>query len=269
MAMEDTREFGQRPKVDVYESQVLIVFYTARLTGGDDPVALPIEIHVYVAGGFVVTVRQDPCELLDAQHGALKRGRRAEETVVYRILDTLTDAWYPVVTAIEERVDALEAEVFERTRRVQLARVYRQRQEVREHHRTILGQREQLQATTESLHSLAGLSHGSREYLRDVGDHLTQIGGELQRQYEDLLSLAQTYFNANADRLNGTATRLTVVGTIFVTWTLVTGFFGQNFAWLVHNVESKADFLVFGVGGLLVPTVLLGGLFWVKRRDWF
>ena len=83
------------------------------------------------------------------------------------------------------------------------------------------------------------------------------------------MSLAQTYFNANADRLNGTATRLTVVGTLFVTWTLITGFFGQNFAWLVKNVSTKHDFLLFGVGGLVVPTIVLGTLFWVKRRDWF
>ena len=73
------------------------------------------------------------------------------------------------------------------------------------------------------------------------------------------MSLAQTYFNANADRLNRTATRLTVVGTLFVTWTLITGFFGQNFEWLVRNVSSEdATSCVFGVGGLLVPTVVLG-----------
>jgi len=83
------------------------------------------------------------------------------------------------------------------------------------------------------------------------------------------MSLAQTYFNANADKLNRTATRLTVVGTVFVTWTLITGFFGQNFAWLVSSVESRTDFLVFGIGGLLVPSIVLGTVLWVKRRDWF
>ena len=60
-----------------------------------------------------------------------------------------------------------------------------------------------------------------------------------------------------------------MVGTIFVTWTLVTGFFGQNFEWLVTHVESGSDFLIFGIGGLVVPTVVLGALFWRKRRDWF
>ncbi len=121
----------------------------------------------------------------------------------------------------------------------------------------------------DAIRNLAGLSRGAHEYLRDVGDHLEQIAGELHRQVEDLMSLAQTYFNANADRLNAVATRLTVMGTLFLTWTLVTGFFGQNFGWLVNGLDTRGEFLLYGVGGLLVPSVVLLGLFWVKRRDWF
>jgi magnesium transporter len=270
MAMEDTREFGQRPKVDVYESHVLVVFFTARRTGSDEPVAAPIEVHVYVSGDFVLTVRQEQCDLLDDLHGALMpEHEETEDYLVYRIFDTLTDAWYPVINAVESSVDGLEAEVLERARREQLSRIYRLRQEVREHHRLVTEQRDRFQSAAEAVRNLAGLSRGSREYLRDVVDHLSQVSGEFHRQYEDLMSLAQTYFNANADRLNQTATRLTVVGTVFVTWTLVTGFFGQNFEWLVRHVESGADFVIFGIGGLVVPTVLLGWLFWSKRRDWF
>jgi magnesium transporter len=270
MAMEDTREFSQRPKVDVYESHVLVVFFTARRTGDGDPVAIPIEVHVYVSGDFIVTVRQERCDLLDDLHTTLvPEGSEAEDYLVYRIFDSLTDAWYPVIAAIERHVDGLEAEVFERARREQLSRIYRMRQEVREHHRLVSEQRDRFEPAADAIRNLAGLSRGAKEYLRDVGDHLAQVAGELHRQYEDLMSLAQTYFNANADRLNRTAMRLTVVGTIFVTWTLVTGFFGQNFEWLVQNVESGSDFLMFGIGGIVLPTIALGGLFWMKRRDWF
>jgi magnesium transporter len=271
MAMEDTREFGQRPKVDVYESHVLIVFYTARISRSDGPpVASPLEVHVYVSGDFILTVRQDECDLLDDLHDdLLPEGTEAEDYLVYRIFDTLTDAWYPVIDAIETQVDALEGEVFERTRREQLSQIYRLRQEVREHHRLMGEQRDRFQPAEDAIRNLAGLTRGTKEYLRDVGDHLSQLTGEFHRQYEDLMSLAQTYFNANADRLNGTATRLTVVGTLFVTWTLITGFFGQNFGWLVKNISTRHDFLVFGVSGLVVPTLVLGTLFWVKRRDWF
>jgi magnesium transporter len=270
LAMEDTREFGQRPKVDIYDTHVLIVFFTAREDGDAGDVAEPIEVHVYVSGEFIVTIRRQECDLLDRLHESLVPEKtEAEDYLVYRIFDTLTDAWYPVITAIEKEVDGLEAEVFTRTRREQLSRIYRLRQEVREHHRLLAGQRDQFGPAADAIRNLAGLSRGAKEYLRDVGDHLSQITGEFHRQLEDLMSLAQTYFNANADRINGTATRLTVVGTFFVTWTLITGFFGQNFGFLVKSISSRHVFLIYGVGGLLVPTIVLGTVFWIKRHDWF
>ncbi|MEA2310876.1 MAG: magnesium transporter [Solirubrobacteraceae bacterium] len=271
MALEDTREFGQRPKIDVYDEHVLVVFYTAR--AGDErpgPVAITIEVHVYVSGGFVVTIRREACDLLDRLHDSLVgEGTDVEDYLVYRVFDTLTDAWYPVVTAIEERVDVLEGEVLEHARQEQLRRIYRLRQEVREHHRLLIGQRDHFQPAAEAIRNLAGLSRGAREYLRDVGDHLAQVAGEFARQNDDLMALAQTYFNANADRVNTVATRITILGTLFLTWTLVTGFFGQNFGWLVDHINGRHSFLVYGVGGLLVPTVILLGVFWIKRDDWF
>jgi Mg2+ and Co2+ transporter CorA len=60
-----------------------------------------------------------------------------------------------------------------------------------------------------------------------------------------------------------------LVGTFFVTWTADHRVFGQNFGWLVASVDTRSDFLVLGLGGLLVPTIALGAVLWVKRRDWF
>ena len=263
VATEDTREFGQRPKVDVYEDHVLLVFFTARL--GESGTVTPIEVHVYVAAGYLITVRRDPCVLLDELRDQVDEMR---EHPVYAILDTLTDAFYPVIEGLEERVDALEADVLSRPRKEHLTTIYRLRQEVRGIGRIASLQRDQFQAASDELQRLVKLGD-TGEYLRDIGDHLAQVAGELYRQSEDLAALTSTYFNANADRLNAVATRITILGTLFVLWTLVTGFFGQNFGWLVNNVDSMSDFLIFGVGSLVIPTVILLTLFWMKRHDWF
>ena len=135
--------------------------------------------------------------------------------------------------------------------------------------RLVSAQHEQFQGAREAILGLEGLKLGARPYLRDIGDHLAQVAGELTRQGEDLAVLTSTYFNANSDRLNTMATRMTILGTLFVLWTLVTGFFGQNFGWLVDHITSLHSFLFLGVGSLVVPTVILLTLFWVKRRDWF
>ena len=270
MALEDTREFGQRPKVDAYRDYVLMVFFTA--VAADDPerVVHPVEVHVYVSGHWILTVHRDRLPLLDRLHGALEGASTHEEDyLVYRILDGLTDAFYPAVADLETQIDALEAEVLARPRRELLRRVYRRKQEVHGLQRLVAGQRDQFQTASGAILDLTGLSRGAREYLRDVGDHLAQIGSELQRQNDDLTALTGIYFNASAERVNRTATRLSVVATFFVVWTLITGFFGQNFGWLVRHVESETAFLVYGVGGLVVPTVILGTVLWVKRRDWF
>jgi magnesium transporter len=270
VALEDTREFGQRPKLDVYETHLLLVFFSARTTGDPDTPAKPIEVHVHLSGGFVITVRREPCLVLDQLHqDLLLASTKEEEVLVYRILDGLTDAFYPVIDAIEQQVDALEAAVLARPRRQHLSRIYRLKQSVHGLQRLVAVQKEQFPHSSEDILELAGLSHGSRPYLRDVVDHLMQVAGELQRQTDDLIALTTTYFNANSDRLNAVATRLTIGTTLFVTWTLVTGFFGQNFGWLVDHIQSRESFLAFGVGGLVIPTVVLLTLFYVKRDDWF
>jgi magnesium transporter len=140
---------------------------------------------------------------------------------------------------------------------------------VRDLHRVASSQAHSFGIAHEAILALPGFEKSTKPYLRDIGDHLHQIADEFQRQTEDLFSLTQTYYNANADRLNATATRITIGGTIFVVWTVITGFFGMNFGWLVDGINSRHDFLLYGIGGITVPTVILLTLFWVKRRDWF
>jgi magnesium transporter len=263
LAIEDTREFGQRPKVDVYDDHVLLVFYTARLD--DSGSVVPIEVHIYVASDSVLTVRRAPCLVLDELRDRIMDD---PEHPVYEIFDTLTDAYYPVIERLEERIDQLEGEVLTRTRREQLTTIYRLRQEVRELSRLVSVQRDEFQTASDDLQRLIALGD-ARIYLRDIADHLDQVAGELHRQNDDLAALTSTYFNANTERVNRTATRFSVLAMFFVAWTLVTGFFGQNFAWLVNSVSSRSDFLIFGIGGLVVPTVALAAVLWVKRHDWF
>jgi len=268
VALEDTLEFGQRPKIEPYMGHLLVVFFTARATGDRDAPAVPLEVHIYVAEGYVATVRREHCQALEDLYANMRAEHEADQ-LVYRVLDGLTDAFYPAINAVENEIDALEVELLARVRREHLGRSYRLKQSVRGLHRIATAQHEQFRTAHEVLLHVEGPARGTRPYLRDVGDHLAQIAGEFHRQLDDLMALTQTYYNANSDRLNAIASRVAVIGTVFVAWTVVTGFFGQNFEWLTGQIDSLTDFLLFGVGGLVVPTVILATVFWVKRDDWF
>ncbi len=268
LALEDTREFGQRPKLDRYPERVLLVYWTAHVTPDGGGVEL-VEVHLHISGGFLFTVRGVDCPELDAVRDALgPEDPQAEDYVVYRVLDGLTDALYPVVDHLEARIDELEEQVLRNPDRHQLGEIYRLKQEVQAVQRKVVPQRDQFGLAMAAILQLPGLERGAHEYLRDIGDHLAQVAGELYRQADDLTALTSTYFNANQNRLNRLATRLTVLATFFLIWTLVTSFFGQNFGWLTDHIASLEAFVIYDGLGLVLPTVLAAIYFWRRRREW-
>jgi magnesium transporter len=268
LALEDTRELGQRPKVDRYPDRVLLVYWTARVTPNRLAVELA-EVHLHISGGFLFTVRRVRSPELDALRDALSpEEQHAEDYIVYRVLDALTDALFPAVEQLEARIDALEEQVLRDTDRRQLGAIYRLKQEVQAIQRKVVPQRDQFGVAMAAILELPGLTRSSHEYLRDIGDHLAQVAGELHRQGEDLAALTSPYFNANQNRLNLLATRLTVLATFFLIWTLVTSFFGQNFRWLIDHVASFEAFAIYETLGLILPTVIAAVYFWRRRREW-
>src|SRR6478672_8510244 len=103
-AVEDMQHLGQRPKLDRYGDQMLIVFYGARTTDalGDEEPQL-VEVHMMVSGSWVVTVRRRHCDELDELHRRIAADpSRDEELVVYKICDALTDTFFPVLEQIDD-----------------------------------------------------------------------------------------------------------------------------------------------------------------------
>jgi Mg2+ and Co2+ transporter CorA len=112
---------------------------------------------------------------------------------------------------------------------------------------------------------LLGLHRLALEDTREFGQRPKL---DRYRQVDDLAALTSMFFNANANRLNRLATRLTVIATFFLIWTLVTSFFGQNFGWLVRHIDSLEAFLIYDGIGLLLPTIVAAVIFWRRRREW-
>ena len=97
-------------------------------------------------------------------------------------------------------------------------------------------------------------------YFRDVQDHLRLVNEEVTAQRDLLttcleanmavISVEQTRVSI---RQNETTKLLTIIATVFLPLTFVTGFFGQNFGWLVRHIDTFGDFAVLGIGGMIVP----------------
>lgn len=263
LALEDVRELGQRPKLDRYGDHMLLVFYGVREVGHDAPAM--IEVHLLVSGDWVVTVRRSPAEPLDALRRRMA-GESApdEQFVVYRILDTLTDTFFPVLEAIDDEIDELEDKIVLSPDDAQLQRVFHLKRSLVTLRRIVTPQRDLAARTLGQLEELPGLDPATHDWFRDVYDHLIRVS-DMVDSYRDLLtSTMDVYLSTVSNRLNVVMKQLTLVATVFLPITALTGFFGQNFGWLVRHVNSFWAFAVFGVGGALLSCVLLYA--WFRRQ---
>ncbi|HVW17013.1 MAG TPA: CorA family divalent cation transporter, partial [Solirubrobacteraceae bacterium] len=125
-------------------------------------------------------------------------------------------------------------------------------------------QRDMLAGAGDFVDRVPGLrADAAHDYFRDVYDHLLRIGDELDSLRDMLTSIHDIYLSAQSNRLNEIVYRLTVVGTIFLPITFVTGFFGQNFRWLVDRIGSGPAFWGLGIGLEVASVAVL--LAWFRR----
>ena len=260
IAVEDMQAFGQRPKIDDYDHFLHIVFYGME---NDEPV----EVHIIVHGDAMVTVRRDQCSTLLGAHARVEATPAdREEYAVYRVLDALTDSFFPAMEAIDEQVDHLEEAVITSAERRDLEAIVALKRRLTDLRRRVGPQRDIL-ATADSLFSrLPGFTgDGSHDYFRDVYDHLLRIVDSIESYRDVLTGLLDVYLSAQSNRINQWITRLTVLGTIFLPLTYLTGFFGPNFGWMVRHVGDAWQFWILGVGLEIASISIL--VIWFQRSE--
>ena len=267
LAVEDAQTFHMRPKVESYDGEVqLVILRTARYDDSAEEVEFG-EISVFLSPKFVITVRQGVASELRGARARLEQRPDLLDigtpAVLWAILDSVVDAYAPVVAGLERDIDQIEATVFSGSV-APTERIYSLRREASDFYRAV----HPLLAVLLTLEREADAYLSP--YLRDVRDHLLLVNEEVSAQRDLLgtileanmavISVEQTKVSV---RQSTTMEQLTVLATVFLPLTFVTGFFGQNFGWLVNNIDGLPSFLVLGIGGLLLPLVLL--FFWLRR----
>jgi magnesium transporter len=247
-ALQDTKEMGQRPKIDDYGPRVLIVFYGAH----DD---MLVEVHVHVSGDEVVTVRRADCaHLWDARQQTADVTSGTEQHVVYKVLDSLADSLRVLVDRYADEVQQLEDAAFERPTSAQRRRMSELRSKLYRLQQIVVPQRDMLARGGDLLEALPGLERDvARHPFRDVHDDLVLTANQID-YLRELLAEAVNVL------LNQMAGRLTVVATVFLPLTFATGFFGMNFGWMVDHIDSAAAFFLLGFGSMVVTIGLAAGL---------
>jgi magnesium transporter len=272
LAVEDAQSFHLRPKIEQYDDGAVhfVVLRTARYIEATDAIEFG-EVSIFMSTRFVITVRQGAASDL---HGARLRLERRPEllkegaaAILWAILDKVVDDYAPVVQGLEQDVEEVEATVFSGAA-APTERIYFLRREATDFYRAVhplLGPLEALERG-----SYLPVTHELSQYFRDVNDHLKLVNEEIVAQRDLLAIVLQANMavisveqNEISVRQNETTKQLTIMATIFLPLTFITGFFGMNFGWLVRHITSLWVFAVWGVGSLAVSLAAI--YLWFRR----
>ncbi len=263
LALEDVVNTHQRAKVDDYDNGLFVVARMADLE------LRPVseQLSMFIGGNYVVTFQEEPgdCWLGVRQRIRQRVGRlRAcgPDYLAYSLLDSVIDAYYPVLERVGERLDEIEDAVISSPNRATLDDLHAMKSELLMLRRTVWPHREAIAELTRDTHAV--IQDSTRLYLRDCYDHIIQIHDLVETYRELTADLRDLYMSSVSNRINETMRVLTIIATIFIPITFIASLYGMNFENL-PEVKWKYGYL-FAWTMMLITASGMVAYFW--KQGW-
>ena len=236
LAVEDAHHGHQRPKIEEYGESLFCVLHTVQIRGEELSVG---EVAIFAGPNFVLSVRSHTDQGFASVRARCEREphllRHGSGFVLYALMDTIVDRYFPVVDALEDELERIEERIFAGSSpRGNIEALYSNKRKL-----TVL------KHAVEPLIEATGKLHGGRvpqvctdtqDYFRDVSDHLVRINQAI----DGLRDTGTTAISVNLSLItlqeNETTKRLAAYAALVAVPTMIAGIYGMNFQ---HMPELK------------------------------
>ena len=266
--LEDARNRDESVKVDSAPHYTFAVFKPVHLQPDPDhpgdQMAAFSPIDLFAGKDFLITISDPACT---ASQEALARARRDGDDehpsrLVYLILDTIVDLYFPAIDHFDDRIDVLEDEVIDSPSPETLQRVFAIKRELIDLRRVLVNTRDASLHLQRDPNSLIDAEH--QPYIRDIYDHVARLLDAVETQRDLLNSTLDIYLSSVANRTNEVVKVLTVLGTIALPAIAISGIYGMNLKGLPFQDSPHGAEWVGGV--TIAVTALL--LYVLRRLKW-
>jgi len=233
LAIEDATRHHERPKVDSYDGYYFLVFYA--ISYDERRNRLDSEaINLFVGSNYLVSVHHDEISAIDE---TIKRWQKDAEqfghdagALLYALLDTITDDYFPVIDRLADRVEGIEEQIFERFSEDALQDVFSLKRDLLSIRRIVAPERDVLNILIRR--EVPIFDRNAILYLQDVYDHIVRITDSIDT-YRDLLSSAlDAFLSVQSNRLNQIVKVLTIASIVLMSDALIAGIYGMNFEFM-------------------------------------
>lgn len=231
LAIEDTANQRQRPKVEEYGDHLFIILNPV------DEFSVDLtfrELDVFVTRTMIVTVHSTEHEpiverVMNRCTNKISIGQKVSVGfLVYALADIVVDLYFPVLDAIGDEIEDISESIIEKPRREDLNRVFRLKRALAEMWRVAGQQRDMFNVFQRQESPYVG-EEIARYYMRDIYDHLLRISDTISTFRDTVSGVIDLYLSSVSNRLNVVVQRLTVITIGVGVLTVISGFYGMNF----------------------------------------
>jgi len=270
LAIEDALKQSHVPKLDDWEDYLYIVLHAVTFDHSGEGSVDTLELDVFLGKNYLVTHHDKQIEALERIWSNIGHDQRYHKNgvdrLLYRLADEVVGSYMPVVEALDKAIDDAEDQVFNNPTPHTLEKIFSLKRDVLHLRRVIGPQREVLNRLARDDYAVVEVR--TRVYFRDVYDHLVRMH-DITETVRDLVSGAlDTYLSVINNRMNDIMKTLTVITTLFMPITFLTGFFGMNFFVAIPPYTFFTTAPVFVAVLLMVLLVPLAMFIWIRRRGW-
>ncbi|MBN2804692.1 MAG: magnesium/cobalt transporter CorA [Deltaproteobacteria bacterium] len=270
LSLEDIANQNQRAKIDIIDDNCFISLQGAHLNDG---VFEAKQLDLWVRKNLVTTFIETDLEWFVSVQNRIRKGNNnlrifGSEYLIYAILDTVIDHYFPVLESIADNLYALEQEVFESESYRVLSAVNRERRNLFEIQRALKPMLELVQ----SLQKQDAFPYPSEldPYFRDLRDHVHMAIDAVEARREHARTIIDMVMSVSNHRMSETMKVLTIIATIFIPLSFIAGVFGMNFdpsASPFNMPELRWKYGYFFALGLML-TVGVGFALYFKKKRW-
>ena len=268
LTLEDIVNTLHRPKIDEFEDYLFIV--VKMLYFADDETLLYEQVSMVVGHNYVLTFQESDGDVFDDLRDRISNSKGrirnlGSDYLMYAILDAIVDNYFTVAEAFGDKIEDLEAQIFEDNSDGKETPNHIQvlKQEILKIRRSIFPFRE----VVNRLEKIDGhiIDPKTHSYLRDLYDHIVQVTESIDLYREMIWSLMDMHMTIISNKMNEVMKVLTVIATIFIPLTFIAGIYGMNFDNMPELHYKYSYFILWSVMVLLFVLML----FYFKRKKWF
>ena len=271
LAREDLEKRHQRPKLDTYpEQHVLVAYEVVDLERADGEFGLA-EIHFIAGKEYIVSVHWEESPALAQVQARWRQqvpslGSNAGG-LLHTILDTVADGYFPLLDRLSVRIDQLQDEIIGGNGAAPDRAVLR---EVLHIKRRLLDLRRVVAPLRDVVNGLLRrdvpvVEEGLLPYYQDLYDHLVRVLDNVDIAREMLASTLDANLSVTSNNLNIVVKRLTAFTVILMIPTLIAGIYGMNFHYMPELSWPFGYFLALGA----MATSMIVAYIYFRRHDWF